>query len=268
MQQIQQEAQQETPTGAQRLNVEQVAGSLGGKVRGFSLKRLSDDDFAQVAQALWTYQVLIFKDQHLPIDDYIALGKRFGPLHTHPAANGVNDHPEVLLLRNTGKAKNITEVWHSDVSCEQQPPSISILQAIEVPAYGGDTMWANQYAALDRLSAGMRAMLEPLRAVHNNFGLEAIHPVLRTHPETGRKALYVNRGFTKRFEGMTEAESAPLLKFLVDAGSQPDLTMRHRWEAGDVVFWDNRCVMHYAVHDYDNAPREMHRVTVQGEVPV
>ena len=129
-------------------------------------------------------------------------------------------------------------------------------------------MWASQYAALDRLSPGLVQMLEPLRAVHNNFDLESVHPVIRTHPETGRRALYVNKGFTSRFENMTEAESRPLLDYLVSVGSQPDLTMRHRWQANDVVFWDNRCVMHFAIHDYGDAPRAMRRVTVRGERPV
>ena len=128
-------------------------------------------------------------------------------------------------------------------------------------------MWANQYEALDRLSPAMRRMIAPLRAVHSNFGMEATHPVIRTHPETGRQALYVNRGFTKYFEGMTVAESRPLLDFLTEAASALDLTMRHSWSEGDVVMWDNRCVMHYAIHDYDDEPREMHRVTVQGERP-
>jgi taurine dioxygenase len=251
----------------QKLKTEKLSGSLGARVIDFSLHNLTDEGFARVADALWEHQVLVFKNQHLPIEDHIAFGKRFGALHTHPSSAGVGGHPEVLWLKNRGKTKTITEVWHSDVSCEQRPPSISILQSIEVPDSGGDTLFANQYEALETLSPAMRSMLGPLRAVHNAFQLEAVHPVVRTHPETGRKGLYVNGGFTKRFEGMTEDESKPLLDFLIGHGSKPDLTMRHSWSTGDILMWDNRCVMHYAIHDYGDAPREMHRVTVAGEVP-
>jgi taurine dioxygenase len=251
----------------QTLKIDKLSGSLGACIQDFSLRDLTEADFQQVASALWEHQVLVFKHQALPIDDHIALGKRFGALHTHPAARGVNGHPEVLWLNNRGKKKNITQVWHSDVSCEEKPPSISVLQAIQIPPYGGDTMWANQYEALDRLSPAMREMLMPLSAVHKSYGLEAVHPVVRTHPETGRKALYVNGGFTQHFAGMSVAESKPLLDYLVAQGSQPDLTMRHSWSVGDIVMWDNRCVMHYAVHDYADLEREMHRVTIQGEQP-
>lgn len=252
----------------QQLDIRRLSGTLGAEVIGFDLKGISQEDFDQVAQALWQHQVLVFKKQHLPVEDHLRLGQLFGPLHTHPAAAGVEGYPAVLLLRNRGKKMNITQVWHSDVSCEEQPPSISILQAIEVPPAGGDTMWADQYTALEYLSPGMRSMLETMRAVHRGFEIESTHPVLRTHPETGRKALYVNGGFTRRFEHLTEEESRPLLEYLVDVGSRPHLTMRHSWSAGDIVMWDNRCVMHYAIHDYGDQPREMHRVTVRGERPV
>ena len=252
----------------QKFTVEKLSGAIGGVVHDLDLALLDDDDFNRLCDAFWQYQVLVFKRQALPIDQHIEFGKRFGRLHTHPSSAGVDGHPEVLLLRNRGKSKTITEVWHSDVSCEEQPPSISILQCIESPPYGGDTLFASQYGALGELSDGLKAMIEPLRAVHANFGMEATHPVLRTHPETGRKALYVNKGFTKYFEGMSVEESRPLLNYLVEQGSKPDLTMRHSWEAGDIVMWDNRCVMHYAVHDYGDMPREMHRVTIAGERPI
>lgn len=251
----------------QNLDVEKISGAIGGLVHNFDLRNLSDEEFEQVAGAFWEHQVLVFKDQSLPIEDHIEFGKKFGPLHTHPSANGVQGHPEVLLLRNRGKSKTITEVWHSDVSCEEKPPAISILQCIEAPHYGGDTLFASQYQALESLSPAMRKMITPLRAVHSNFGMEATHPVVRTHPVTGRGALYVNRGFTKHLEGMTVAESKPLLDYLVDVGSNPDLSMRQSWSVGDIVMWDNRCVMHYAVHDYADMPREMHRVTIAGDRP-
>lgn len=249
------------------LQIRPLSGTIGAELRGVNLGELDDAAFEAVAQALWDNQVLVVPGQNLDIDSHVAFGRRFGSLHTHPAGSGVDGHPEILLLANRGKDRNITQVWHSDVSCDERPPSISILQARQLPAAGGDTMWASQYGGYDRLSDAMKAMLEPLNAEHEAFGLAATHPVVRTHPETGRKALYVNGGFTCRFEGMTDAESRPLLDFLIAHGSQPDLTFRHSWSEGDIVMWDNRCVMHYAIHDYDDDPRVMHRVTVQGERP-
>ena len=244
-----------------------LTGNIGAEISGVRLGDLDAATFEEITRALWAHQVLVFRGQDIDSEQHIAFGRRFGELHVHPAFSGVDGHPEVLLIKNEGKAKTITEVWHSDVSCDERPPSISVLRAIEVPSKGGDTMWASQYAALQSLSEGMRQMLEPLRAVHRKFDLEATHPVLRTHPETGRRALYVNHGFTERFENMTSEESRPLLDYLVGVGSRAELTMRHRWQPGDVVIWDNRCVMHYAVHDYGDAPREMQRVTVRGERP-
>lgn len=253
--------------GASPFSVVPLSGTLGAEVRDVRLDELDDTGFAAFAALLWEHQMLVVPGQHLAPGVHKEFGQRFGELHSHPAAPGVDGHPEILLLINRGKPANITEVWHSDVSCEAEPPSISILQAKELPSAGGDTMWASQYEAYDRLSDGMKEMLEPLDAVHSAFGLESVHPVVRKHPMTGRKALYVNGGFTQRFAGMTKEESRPLLDYLVTHGSQPDLTIRHRWNVGDVVLWDNRCVMHYAIHDYADDPREMHRVTVRGERP-
>lgn len=249
------------------MQVEKLSGTFGARISDLSLANINEEDFGKVAQALWEHQVLVFKEQHLDVKDQIAFGRMFGELHTHPGVLGLEEHPEVLVITNPGKAKVVTEVWHSDVACEERPPSVSILQAIETPGYGGDTMWANQYEALERLSPAMRNMLSSLSAVNQGYEMEAIHPVIRTHPKTNRKALYVNHGFTKHFEGMTQEESMPLLDYLVRAGSAPDLTMRHSWNDGDIVIWDNRCVMHFAIHDYDDAPRRMHRVTVIGEKP-
>lgn len=257
-----------TPDGATpSFTVVPLSGTLGAEVRDVRLDELDEAGFAAFSALLWEHQVLVVRDQHLAPSAQKEFGQRFGELHSHPAAPGVDGHPEILLLVNRGKPANITEVWHSDVSCEAEPPSISILQAKQLPPAGGDTMWASQYEAYERLSDGMKAMLEPLDAVHAAFGLESVHPVVRTHPVTGRRALYVNGGFTQRFADMTVAESRPLLDYLVGHASQPDLTIRHRWNEGDVVMWDNRCVMHYAIHDYADDPREMHRVTVCGERP-
>lgn len=249
------------------LEVRKLTGPIAAEVSGVDLNDLDDPTFALIHDALLEHGVLVFHDQDLTPESHKAFGLRFGSLHTHPAAPGPEDHPEILLLQNSGKERSITEVWHSDVTCEQRPPSISILRALVLPPFGGDTMWANQYLAYDRLSEGMKRMLEGVRAVHNAFNLEAVHPVVRAHPESGRKALFVNAGFTRRFEDMTVAESEPLLRFLIAAASTPDLCYRHRWQEGDVVMWDNRGVMHFAVHDYGDQPRVMHRVTVHGDEP-
>lgn len=249
------------------LTVERLTGSTGARIRGVDLNALDDDAFATIRLALLEHGVVHLPDQDVTPEAHKAFGERFGELHTHPAAPGVDGHPEILLLENRGKARTITEVWHSDVTCETKPPAISILAARTLPDSGGDTMWANQYLAYDRLSDAMKAMLGGLRAVHEAFGLEAVHPVVRTHPETGRKALFVNGGFTSHFEGMTKAESRPLLDHLVAFASTPDLTYRHSWSSGDVVLWDNRGVMHFAVHDYEDQLRVMHRVTVAGDQP-
>lgn len=257
-----------TTTAGTEIRVRKLTGAIAAEITRVDLADLDDATFAVIHDALLEHGVVVFHDQHaLTPESHKAFGRRFGELHIHPAAPGPEGHPEILLLRNSGKEKTITEVWHSDVSCEQRPPSVSILRAIEPAEYGGDTIWANQYLAYDRLSDGMKRMLEGMRAVHNAFNLEAVHPVVRTHPVSGRKALYVNAGFTRRFEDMTVAESQPLLRYLVEAATTPDLCYRHQWTAGDVVMWDNRGVMHFAVHDYGDLNRVMHRVTVQGDEP-
>jgi taurine dioxygenase len=256
-----------TVTAGTGIRIRKLTGPVAAEVDGADLNELDDDTFRVIHEALVDHGVVVFHGQDLTPEAHKALGRRFGELHTHPAAPGPEGHPEILLLRNSGKDKTITEVWHSDVTCERRPPSVSILRAVELPECGGDTMWANQYLAYDRLSDGMKRMLEGLRAVHSAFNLEAVHPVVRTHPVSGRKALFVNAGFTRRFEDMTVAESAPLLRYLVEVATTPDLCYRHMWAAGDVVMWDNRGVMHFAVHDYGEQNRVMHRVTVQGDEP-
>lgn len=256
-----------TITTVAGVTVRKLTGSTGAEISGVDLGDLDADTFATVRDALLEHGVVVFHDQDLTPEAHKAFGERFGPLHTHPAAPGVDGHPEILLLQNYGKQRSITEVWHSDVTCEARPPAISILHARQLPDHGGDTMWANQYLAYDRLSDGMKRMLEGLRAVHEAFNLESVHPVVRTHPESGRKALFVNAGFTRRFEDMTVEESRPLLDLLIRHATTPDLVYRHRWSPGDVCMWDNRGVMHFAVHDYDDQPRTMHRVTVQGDEP-
>ena len=249
------------------MKIEQLTVNIGAQVDGVQLSSIDESTFEAIQEGLWKHQVLVFRDQKLSREEHLSFGRRFGELHKHPALVGKREHPEELIIKNRGKSKTVTEVWHSDVSCDPRPPSLSILRAVEVPEFGGDTLWVSQYAAFESLSSGLRQFLSPLKALHENYDMSSAHPVVRVHPETGRQALYVNGGFTKHFEGMTHNESEPLLNYLVQTGSALDISMRHRWRQNDVVIWDNRCVMHFAVHDYGDAPREMRRVTVRGEVP-
>lgn len=262
------------------LEVVRLAGSLGAEVRGVDLADLLPEQVAAIHRAFLEHHVLAFRDQKLSPTQLVAFGGRFGKLFVHPIVPHVESHPEVIEIRNRGKRRTITEVWHSDVTFDARPPMASALYALEVPDAGGDTLFANQHLAYERLSPGLKRLLEGLRAVHTGRGLGAVvgkgeawksqgqlHPVVRTHPETGRKALFVNRGFTIAFEDMTPEESHPLLEQLWEAATTPDLTFRHHWRPGDLVMWDNRSVQHYAIHDHGDAPRVLHRITVEGDAP-
>ena len=257
-----------------------LAGSLGAQVLDVDLLELETADFAEIQRLFLEHHVLVFRDQKLSPEQQIAFGERWGGLLIHPIIPHIEDHPPIIAIENLGKQRTLTEFWHSDVTFDPRPPAISMLYALEVPAAGGDTLFANQHAAYDRLSPGMKQMLGSMRAVHSGRGLGAaagkaeawahqgqVHPAVRTHPETGRKALYVNLGFTIAFENMTAEESRPLLNFLCKQAVTPDLTMRHVWREGDLVMWDNRSVQHYAIHDHGDTPRRMHRITVQGDEP-
>ena len=271
------------------LDVRPLAGGLGAAVHGLDLARITPDRFAAVRAAWLRYLVLVFPDQELTPAEHIAFTRMIGPVEPHPLGTraGVDDHPEILVLENKPGSRGArNDFWHSDISYAQRPPMASALYARDVPVGYGDTMWCNMYAAWDGLSEGMQDMLRPLRAMHsaellarraaagdNNsraFAVpaEVAHPVMRTHPETGRPALYVSPAYTTRFEDMTVAESAPLLNFLHERSGRPENVYRHRWRTGDLVLWDNRCTMHYAIYDYDDTMvRLMHRTTAAGDVP-
>ncbi|MDH3685411.1 MAG: TauD/TfdA family dioxygenase, partial [Myxococcales bacterium] len=255
--------------------------SLGAEIDGLDVTNLDERQVAEVRAAFLEYHVLVFRDQKLTPDQQVAFAEHFGPLLIHPIFPHLEGYPPVIHIQNRGKKRTLTEVWHSDVTFEARPPLGTLLYALEVPDAGGDTLFANQHKAYERLSPGLKRMLDGLRAIHTGKLLGALsgegerwkqhgqaHPVVRTHPETGRKALFVNRGFTVAFEDMTPEESAPLLRFLWEQATTPDVTCRHRWRPGDLVFWDNRSVMHYAIHDHDDAPRVLHRITVEGDTPV
>jgi len=279
----------------QRIEVRPIAGACGAEVHGVDLaKPLDDATFAEVRRAFVENLVIFFRDQTLTEDQHKAFGRRFGTLNIHPRYLPLEGHPEIFPIRKDPEHKeNVGGVWHSDLTHLAAPPLGSILYALEVPPFGGDTMFANQYRAYEALSDGMKMMLDGMTAVHDNRiqsnkvaaqrnsarasklrqdnqedEPECEHPVVVTHPESGRKALFVNIIRTHRFAGMTEDESGPLIKFLCDHAVRPEFTCRFRWEKGSIAFWDNRCVMHYALNDYPGYRRYMNRVTVDGARPV
>jgi len=276
------------------LDVRPLAGSLGAELLNVNLARITDEEFEEIHRALLEYSVIFFRDQSLTPEEHKAFGRRFGDLNIHPTYEPLLGHEEILAVIKEKDAKhNIGDTWHTDVTFLPEPPMGSILYAREIPPYGGDTLFANLSMAYDALSDGMKKMLEGLNAVHSNAyllggkdgkedrnqtrstklqagkrqELTAVHPVIRTHPETGRKSIFVNQAFTQRFENMSIAESQPLQDYLVHHASRPEFTCRFRWAKHSVAFWDNRCTYHYALNDYDGFRREMHRVTINGERP-
>jgi alpha-ketoglutarate-dependent taurine dioxygenase len=270
------------------LSIRRYSPALGAEIRGIDLSAgLDQAGYRAVRAALLEHQVLFFKDQkEIPPQTQIAIGKRFGELHFHPAAPQMAGHPEIFEIHVHKDSKIANgEFWHSDVSCDEVPPLGTILQLHVVPEIGGDTMFANMYAAYEALSAPFKAMLDGLTARHesehvyrgrySDRGVDdrdkqypaATHPVVRTHPETGRKALYVNRTFTTRLNELDETESAAVLGFLFEHCEHVDFQIRFRWEKNDVAFWDNRCAMHRAIWDYWPAERKGRRVTIKGDRP-
>lgn len=274
------------------MNLRPLTGGIGMEVVGIDLAQpLSNADAAGIQDALYQHCALLFRNQDLPPEAQIRFTELFGPAEPHPlnTRRTVEGFPQVLILENRpGKRGARNDYWHSDISHASRPPSASILHAKEVPDGRGDTMICNMYAAWESLSEAMREMLKDLRAVHsaeptlrraqaeNTDALPitevpppSLHPVARRHPHTGRTALFVNPHFTMGFEDMSEEESKPLLDFLVRHATCPENIYRHRWTPGDVLMWDNRCTMHYAVRDYDETmPRLMHRTTAGGEEPM
>ncbi len=261
------------------MEITRFAAPLGAVVAGVDVRHLDDEAFDAVRDAFARHHVLAFPDQSLSPEEQKAFAARWGPLQCHPY-NGTTEHPEVMRLENRGKAKDPNEHWHSDMSYEPVPPKLTMLHAIEAPELGGETAFANQHLALAELSDSLRHHLRELRAVHSADGLarlygqdpseapRAVHPVVRRHEERGDDALYVCRAFTQRFEGWRRSESRGLLEFLFEHSARPDFQARHRWRRGDLVMWDNRSVLHYAVHDHGDDPRTLHRVQVQGAPPV
>ncbi|MCO6416323.1 TauD/TfdA family dioxygenase [Siccirubricoccus sp. KC 17139] len=276
-----------------RITVRKVSGAVGAEIDGVDLAEASDGEIADIRAALNAHGVVFFHNQRLNAEQQKALARRFGEIFVHPNFRGSGADPEVVTIRREpGDTSVVGEEWHADTTMCPAPPMGAILYGIEVPEWGGDTLFASQAAAYEALSPGMKRMLEGLRAVHSDrrvagpqAGMNArratkvredeewretisLHPVVRTHPETGRKMLFVNHSYTVGFEGMTEAESRPLLHYLLEHGHRPEFTCRFQWRSGSVAFWDNRAVKHIALNDTGPQRRVMRRVQIAGDVPV
>lgn len=271
-----------------------MAGSIGAEVAGLDLASPVDSDVRAALRAAWLeHLVLVVRDQPLSLDRFVDFARLFGDPVEYPFVPGLEGHPEVIeIAKLPDETVNFGGIWHSDTTYLDQPPMATTLIAREIPPYGGDTLFANQYAAFDALSPAMQEMLMPLRGVSSSSladvsktredrrrdaasvgydapteDFEAVHPVVRTHPETGRRSLFVNVAHTARFDGMTEEESRPLLQFLFAHQVRPEFTCRVRWAVGTLVLWDNRCAMHNPINDYHGHRRVMNRITLAGDRP-
>lgn len=258
--------------------IRRLAAPLGAVIDGADVRDNSSDAFAEWQALFREHHMLVFRDQHLTPEQQLAFGARWGELLRHPYSR-MAEHPELIELCNRGKAKDPNQHWHSDMTYETTPPKLTMLYARATPELGGDTAFANQCLAFEALSPALRETLLGLRAIHSAAGLarlngadaaaapRAVHPVVRTHDETGARALYVCRAFTQRFDGWSREESAGLLETLFEHSTRPEFQARQQWRPGDLVLWDNRCLLHFAVHDHGDEPRVIHRLQVAGGVP-
>jgi taurine dioxygenase len=271
--------------GYEKIGVRILSPSIGGEISGVDLgKPLDDETFAEVRRALLACKVIFFRDQHITPTEQVAFARRFGELEVHPFLPE-GELPEVIRFAKDDAVKGVENLWHTDVSWREVPSMGSVLHAIDVPGVGGDTLWADMVAAYEGLPDAVRERIDGLQAVHDfshSFGLllskedlaekqeqfpPATHPVVRTHPETGEKILYVNRIFTSRILGLEPEESARLLEYLYAQAAIPEYQVRFKWEPDSVAFWDNRSTQHYACSDYWPKERVMDRVTIIGEKP-
>lgn len=268
------------------ITVRPLTPVIGAEIEGVDLGSLDDRSFALVRDALTEHQVIFFRDQEISVDAQKAFGARFGELVVHPNDPGLEGHPEVMIIHADERSRRVAgERWHTDVSCAAEPPMGSILRLFTVPNTGGDTCFASMYAAYEALSDPMKALLDGLSAVHDGGPyyreVNAIlgrddtgkayprteHPVIRTHPTSGRKALFVNSMFTTRIVGLPKAESDAVLEFLFRHVEREEFHCRFRWRQNSVAFWDNRCTQHLAIWDYYPETRSGYRVTIKGERP-
>jgi taurine dioxygenase len=278
------------------IQAHRISGSLGAEITGVNLAEpVNDAVLAEIRAALLDHLVIFFRDQDMTPDRLLAFARRFGEIHLHPFIAGMPDYPEVLeLIKKPSDKRNFGGDWHTDQMFAPEPAMGTMLWARQVPTAGGDTMFSNQYLAYEALSDGMKRMIANVRGIcvgdkkkggvsrlaHNAATLASVktveppkdlqttspHPLVRTHPETGRKSLYIG-GHVHWLEDMTEEESQPLIRYLYNHATQPAFTCRFRWEKGSLAFWDNRCTQPFAINDYPAETRIMHRVTIRGDRP-
>ncbi len=276
-----------------KVSIKPIAGALGAEISGVDLSRsMNEDLLSEIKSALWEYKVLFFRDQDLTPEQHITFGRQIGPPQSDLFVKSHDKYPELieLLKEADDTGYNFGGSWHSDTSYLEAPSMGVALYARELPPYGGDTTWTNMEMVYQNLSPAMQNMLNGLQAEHVAHGLkqqlkirkgdyaisfnnadeiriEVKHPVVRTHPETGNKSLFINPAYTYRFEDMTEEESKPLIDFLCQFAIRPAFTCRFKWEPGSLALWDNRNTMHFAINDYEGHRRLMHRYTIAGEKP-
>ena len=283
----------QAPTRPAMLTLDRLGPSFGAEVIGLDLRVLDDEQVTAVREALVAHKVLFFRGQDLTDADQVDLGRRLGePTAGHPVASSATvEHPEIYDIDSADPEFSFSDVWHTDVTFLEKPPLGSILRAVRLPSYGGDTSWVDSQLAYESLSAPVRQLVDQLTAVHdgnrewgaylrrhgnrgNVWDGEQVteltpveHPVVRVHPESGRKGLFVNPGFTSHVVGVSDAESRGILDLLFAHLTKPEHTIRHRWQTGDVGIWDNRSTSHYANRDYTEV-RTMRRITLAGDRPV
>ena len=273
------------------LTIKKLSGGIGAEIGGIDLAHASDAEIAAIRRVWLDHNVVFFRDQNLPPADFLALARRFGTPVEYPFIKGIDGFSEIIpVLKLPDERVNFGGIWHTDTSYLEVPPAATMLVAREVPSHGGDTLFASMYLAYEALSVGMKRLLDGLICISSSAKAdvsrtredrvrdgkrddaktlyEAAHPVVRTHPETGRKALYVNVAHALRFVDMTVEESAPLLGFLFDHQIRPEFTCRFQWSAGALAIWDNRCTLHNPINDYHGQLRSMHRITLAGDRPV
>ncbi len=248
--------------------VTKIASAIGAEVRGVNLADTEPGETERIKELLLEHLVLFFPGQVLSVDEHLTFGRRFGPLEGHPnLKNPYTDNDEIFEL--AASHGGVADEWHTDLTFQEQPALMSILHMVKCPQTGGDTLWASLYAAYEGLSAPLRELCEGLSALHdaqphNRADLMTVHPVVRVHPETGRKALYVNEHFTRRIVEMHPGESDALLRYLTNWVKSPQFTVRYRWSKGTVAIWDNRCTQHAVLNDFTDE-RIVQRVTVIGD---
>ena len=284
-----------------RIKVQPIAGACGALISGVDLGNIDDETFAEVYEAWLEHLVVFFRDQKLTPEQQIAFAKRFGEIHHHPFIKGMEEYPDILeIIKEEGDTRAFGETWHTDQMFNPKPAKATILYAKETPDAGGDTMFANMYQAYESLSEPMQAMIKDVKTWNvgsrkkltatdshgsvtegrykgnekmaskvrdpGDLVTEAAHPLVRTHPETGRKALYLGN-HAIGLHGFQDKEAKPLLEYLKTHSIHPEFTCRFRWEVGSMAIWDNRCTMHRALNDYPGKRRRMHRITISGDAP-